>query len=53
MKAYAEDAERLASEQGISLDYTEEGLERIDLLLYQIAGDTVRGHATGSEQNPL
>lgn len=29
MKAYAQDAERLASEQGISLDYTEESLERV------------------------
>ena len=41
MKAYAQDVERLASEQGILLDDTEESLERVDLLLHKIAGDTV------------
>ena len=41
MKAYAQDVERLVSEQGILLDDTEESLERVDLLLHKIAGDTV------------
>ena len=53
MKAYAQDAERLASEQGISLDYTEESLERVDLLLHKIAGDTVRTPRTPEEASQL
>jgi hypothetical protein len=53
MKAYAQDAERLASEQGISLDYTEESLERVDLLLHKIAGDTVVTPRTPEEASQL
>jgi hypothetical protein len=53
MKAYAQDAERLASEQGISLDYTEESLARVDLLLHKIAGDTVRTPRTPEEASQL
>jgi hypothetical protein len=41
MKAYAQDAERLALKEGVSLDYTEKSLESVDALLYQIAGDSV------------
>ena len=53
MKAYARDAERLALEQGISLDYTEESLERVDLLLRKIAGDTVLTLRTPEEASQL
>ena len=53
MKAYAQDAERLASEQGISLDYTEESLERVDLLLHEIAGNTVLTPRTPEEASQL
>jgi hypothetical protein len=53
MKAYAQDAERLASEQGISLDYTEESLERVDLLLHKIASDTVLAPRTPEEASQL
>src|SRR5262249_20642170 len=53
MKAYAQDAERLASEQGISLDYTEESLERVDLLLHEITGDTILTPRTPEEAGQL
>lgn len=53
MKAYAQDAERLASEQGISLDYTQESLERVDLLLHKIAGDNVLTPRTPEETSQL
>jgi len=53
MKAYAQDAERLASEQGISLDYTEESLERVDLLLHKITGDTILTPRTPEEAAQL
>src|SRR5215467_9639191 len=53
MKAYAQDAERLASEQGISLDYTEESLEHVDLLVHQIAVDNVLTARTPEEESQL
>jgi hypothetical protein len=53
MKAYAQDAECLASEQGIALDYTEESLERVDLLLRKIASDTVLSLRTPEEASQL
>ena len=53
MKAYAQDAERLASEQGISLDYTEDSLERVDLLLHKISGHAVRAPKTSEEESQL
>jgi hypothetical protein len=53
MKAYAQDAERLASEQGISLDYTEESLEHVDLLVRQVAGDNVLTARTPEEESQL
>src|SRR5215475_10345271 len=53
MKAYAQDVERLASEQGILLDDTEESLERVDLLLHKIAGDTVLTPRTPEEASQL
>jgi len=53
MKAYAQDVERLASEQRILLDDTEESLERVDLLLHKIAGDTVLTPRTPEEASQL
>jgi len=53
MKAYAQDAERLASEQGISLDYTEESLEHVALLVRQVAGDNVLTARTPEEESQL
>jgi hypothetical protein len=53
MKEYAQDAKRLASEQGISLDDTEESLERVDLLLHKIAGNTVLTPRTPEEASQL
>src|SRR5215831_2266541 len=53
MRAYAQDAERFASEQGISLDYTEESLDRVDLLLHRIAGDGVLAPKTPEEADQL
>src|SRR5215472_1356021 len=53
MKAYAQDVERLVSEQGILLDDTEESLERVDLLLHKIAGDTVLTPRTPDEASQL
>ena len=53
MKAYAQDAERLASGQGISLDYTEESLEHVALLVRQVAGDNVLTARTPEEESQL
>jgi hypothetical protein len=53
MRAYAQDAERLASEEGVALDYTEKSLEGVDLLLHRIAGDGVLAPKTPEEEARL
>jgi hypothetical protein len=53
MKAYAQDAERLAFKEGVSLDYTEKSLEDVDALLHQIAGDSVVPPKTPEEEEQL
>jgi hypothetical protein len=53
MKAYAQDAERLALKEGVTLDYTEKSLEAVDAILHQIAGDDVVSPQTAEEEEQL
>jgi hypothetical protein len=53
MKAYAQDAERLALKEGVTLDYTEKSLEGVDAILNQIAGDDVVPPKTAEEEDRL
>jgi hypothetical protein len=53
MKAYAQDAERLALNEGVTLDYTEKSLEGVDAILYRIAGDSVVAPKTPEEEDQL
>jgi hypothetical protein len=53
MKAYAQDAEDLALNAGITLDYTEKSLEDIESILHQIAGDSVIDPTSTEEEDRL
>jgi hypothetical protein len=53
MKAFAEDAVRLARGHGIVLDFSEPSLEQVDLILYDLARDGVITPQTPQEDEAL
>jgi hypothetical protein len=53
MKAYAEDAVRIASKQGVTLDYTETSLESVDAILTTISGASVLSPKSHEEEDQL
>src|SRR5438093_8501806 len=53
MTAYAEDAERHALKFGTVLDYSEQSLELVDVVLQQIAGEGILSPKTAVEEEQL
>jgi hypothetical protein len=53
MQAYAEDAEHLAANRGLTLDYTEPSLETVDQLLTAITGAGVISPRTPEEEEQI
>jgi len=51
MKAYADDAVRIALNSGFTLDYTEKSLEKVDSILHLVAGDSVAPPKTPEEED--